>query len=130
VGAGVVSALAGAGVSIGGWMLFVPWDLSEVESAGNSTGSGGDRAWLAIAGLLLLVAATGIAAALAGQRDLGFGLTLGGAGAWVALFAWRVSSARTAGANMWIIPFVFFVLPAAVGVCAITYAIGRWRRGW
>lgn len=118
-------ALVGAGLTLGGWMLLVPWDLSEVDAVGNPTSTGGDDAWPAIIGVFFVVAVIGILAARFSQQGFAMAFTLVGAGTWTALFAWRVSTARTTGANMWMIPFLVLVVPAVVGVSAVTYAISR-----
>jgi hypothetical protein len=116
-GAGVVPLLVGAMAGTALWVGLVPWDLSEVDSAGRALSGGGDDQGGAIGLVAVVVTGAGVVLA-AGARTgraapwfVGGGLT-----AWAALFAWRAGTAETAGANLFLAPLVAVVLPVTIGV--------------
>jgi hypothetical protein len=51
-----------------------------------------------------------------------------GAGAtWAALFAWRTSTARVVGANLWLAGFVLVAIPAVAIALFAVVVVARWR---
>jgi hypothetical protein len=103
------------GVAIGfvAWLAIAPWDLSEVDKAGRAIAGGGDHLAPQIGAALAVVTAMYCVAALA-LDHLPVSWACGGSCAiWVVLFAWRASSARVDGANLWPVGLVMVVLPAA-----------------
>jgi hypothetical protein len=109
------------------WLVAVPWDLSEVDASGQTTGNGADKHWLGIGAVLVVVVAAGVTAALRGRRVEARALTTAGAATWAFLFAWRSVTARAAGANMWMVPFLFIVVPVAFGVSSYVSYLARTR---
>lgn len=110
----IAALVAGAATASIGWLAVVPWDLSEVDEVGRVVqGSGVDGQVLAVAVLGLVVLA-GVGLALL-RPDWGQAVvfTSGGSVAWAVLFAWRASTARTSGANMYLLALVVVVLPLA-----------------
>ena len=117
----IAALLVGSVLSIGAWLLLVPWDLSEVDARGRVEPSGGDGQFGGIAVVYAIVIVSGAALASWKATRAGAAPFVAGAGlTWVVLFAWRAGSARTSGANMFLLPLVLLVVPAAVvGVCVI-----------
>jgi hypothetical protein len=118
----LVALLVGAVAATALWVGLVPWDLSEVDSAGRPLSDGGDGHGGAIA--LVAVVVTGAGVVLAASRRAGRAAARfvgGGLAAWAVLFAWRAGTAETSGANLFLAPLVVVVLPAAI---AIPLAIG------
>jgi len=127
---GPVPLLVGASVGAALWAGLVPWDLSEVDSAGRPL-SGGDDNGGSIG--LVALAMTGLGVALAANRQTKRAapwVVAGGLTAWAVLFAWRASAAETIGANMYLAPLVAVVVPVAIGVPFLLHKVSsaRWRR--
>ena len=111
------AAPLGAAVSLGTWLLAVPWDLSEVDADGRVLEQGGDDYGGMIALVAALVVAIAIVLLLAPRtRRAAPWFAAGGLAAWAALFAWRAGSAETSGANLFLVPLVMVVIPLAVAV--------------
>ncbi len=108
------------------WVAVLPWDLSEVDNFGRATGGGVDDSVPAMVLVVAVVAVAGLTLALAGRRPaIATALTAGGCLAWAALFAWRAGTARTSGANMFLVPLVFLVSPTAVSLPLVVHRMGR-----
>ena len=104
-------------MSLGTWLLFVPWDLSEVDADGRQLERGGDD----YAGMIALVAGVVIAIAVGllmtpRTRQSAVWFAVGGLVTWAALFAWRAGVSETSGANMFMVPLLFAVIPLTVAV--------------
>lgn len=129
----LASFLGGVGLALLAWVVLLPWDLSEVDTRGRSLPRGGDDYVTRIAVVPVIVVIAGLAfivlprARAGGERLRGAGpwLTAGGAAAWVTLFAWRTAVARTSGANMFMIPLVFVVVPVALASVWIVNRVGK-----
>ncbi len=121
------SSLLGAGLAVGTWIALLPWDLSEINARGEVTGTGGDDLFGQVALVGLLVAAVGLGVSLSGRYEVATWMTVGGLASWALLFAWRASVARTAGANLWLLPFIVVVLPAAIAMPLIVWRVGKGR---
>jgi hypothetical protein len=114
--AGLVALLVGAVAATALWVGLVPWDLSEVDSAGRPVSDGADDHSGAIA--LVAVVVTGAGVVLAASRRSGWAAARflgGGLAAWAVLFAWRAGTAETSGANLFLVPLVAVVLPVTIG---------------
>lgn len=61
-------------------------------------------------------------------RRFALGVAPVGAFTWVVLFAWRVGTARTVGANLFLVPLVLMVVPAAVIAVVLVAALDQARR--
>lgn len=104
----------------------MPWDLSEVDAEGRPLPAGDDDQLVAIGLVLVLIAGIGaMLAAFARQRFFAIFFTAGATLTWAALFAWRAGTARTSGANLFLVPLVLFVIPAASITPMIVGAIAR-----
>lgn len=104
-------------MSLGTWVLFLPWDLSEVEADGRLLEKGGDDYTGMIALVAVVVAATAVGRLLAPRtRQSALWFAVGGLVTWAVLFAWRAGVAETSGANMSMIPLLFAVIPATFTV--------------
>ena len=111
------AVLVGAVGSLGAWLLLVPWDLSEVDADGRSLEQGGDD----YGGMIALVAGVVIAIAIGllmaqQARRLAVWFAVGGLVTWATLFAWRAGVSETSGANMFMVPLLFAVIPLTVAV--------------
>lgn len=115
-------------LAIGTWRIAVPWDLSEVDAQGNPTGNGADQNWIGIAAVMVIVIVVGVGAGVLHRRIQATALTVGGASTWALLFAWRSAAGRAAGANLWMVPFVFIVVPATVGVVGFVNYLAKTRQ--
>lgn len=119
--AAVIAGVAGVGVTAGGWTALLPWDLSELNANGQQVTGGGDD----YIPRILLVAAVymGFGALVARWRSpMAVPFVASAALSWAALFAWRASVSTVAGANLWLLMFMFVVLPVAVG----SVVVARW----
>jgi hypothetical protein len=109
----LLAVVVGVAIGFAAWLAIAPWDLSEVDRAGNSIAGGGDHLAPQIGAALALVTAMYCVAALVSDR-VPINWACGGSCAiWVALFAWRASVARVDGANLWPVGLVIVVMPAA-----------------
>jgi hypothetical protein len=121
--AGLAPVLLGALFATALWVGLLPWDLSEVDSAGRPLRDGGDDHGGAIA--LVAVLVTGAGVVLAATQRAGWAAARfvgGGLAAWAVLFAWRAGTAETSGANLFLAPLVVVILPVAV---AIPLVVGK-----
>ncbi len=110
-----VALLGGAAVPVAVWLVVVPWDLSEIDASGAMIEGGGDDNAGSIATVAVVVLAMGVVLALLQQtRTVAELFTFGGFIAWAALFGWRAGSSRVIGANFFMIPLLFAVVPAAI----------------
>jgi hypothetical protein len=126
--AALAGGTAAVGVTVVLWLALLPWDLSEIDAEGNTTGSSLDQRWLSFALILLVILAVGIWAAWLRHPVISVSWTIAGAITWAGLFAWRASSARVSGANFWFLAFFLFVGPAAFGVSSFVTYLARERR--
>lgn len=109
-----MAVVVGVAIGFGAWLAIAPWDLSELDKAGRViAGGGGDHHANEIGAALALVTAMYCAAALVLDRVPITWACGGSCATWVALFAWRASSARVDGANLWPVGLVMVVMPAA-----------------
>ena len=112
----------GALVAFGAWLVALPWDLSEA----GGTSSGGDehagRVAL-VAGLVVLVGAGLLGSTR--TRRLSAPFAGGGLATWAVLFAWRVGTAETSGANMFLVPLVFAVIPLTLVAPLLLHVVSR-----
>lgn len=120
------AVVAGALLSLGAWLLLVPWDLSELDADGHMLEQGGDD----YAPMIVLVAAAVIALAVGllvspRTRRSAAWFATGGLVAWAVLFAWRTAVSETSGANMFMIPLLFAVIPLTIAVPAALLAVGN-----
>lgn len=102
---------AGTAVCLVLWILIAPWDLSELDTAGNVIDNGGDGHATTIFTVLSVLIALGIGAVLASPR-LGRIAAIAGFVTWALIFGWRAAVARVIGANLWPLSFVYIVIPA------------------
>ena len=121
------AGLAGGLFVLGTWLLLVPWDLSEVDRDGRILADGGDENAWTIGLVLALTLVIAFALALFPQQGTRATLfAFGGCIAWALLFAWRVGTARTSGANLFLVPLVLFVIPTVAIAPAVVRAVGKW----
>lgn len=92
--ANLLGALGGGATAALLWLLLLPWDLSEVDAQGRMLERGGDDYGGAIAAVVSIVVA--------------FALIL------LLLRRGRAGTSETSGANMFMVPLVFMVIPVAV----------------
>lgn len=110
------------------WVLVVPWDLSDIDSTGRPR-DGLDSHWLSVAAVGVAAAAIGlVAAATRGIAQHGQSIACAAMATWAGLLAWRAFSARMDGASLFLVPFVFVVLPLCVFVPWIAGRVGRMRQ--
>ena len=102
----VVAIAVGATFCLALWLLLARWDLSE------DIPGGGDDLFPRIVAVLGMLVVAGVAAVVVSPR-LGQIAANASFVTWALLFAWRASVARVSGANLWLLPFLFLVLPAA-----------------
>lgn len=101
--------------SLGLWLLLVPWDLSEIDADGRMLDRGGDDYAGAIALVAGVIIAIGIGLVVSPRtRPSAAWFVLGGLVIWAVLFAWRSAVSEVAGANMFMLPLVFAVIPLTV----------------
>lgn len=113
----IPAAVVGAVVSLGTWVLFLPWDLSEVDVDGRLLEKGGDDYGGMIALVAVVVVAIAVGLLLAPwTRQSALGFAVGGLVTWAVLFTWRAGVSETSGANMFMIPLLFVVIPVTVAV--------------
>ena len=111
----IIALLGGASSAVIAWLLLVPWDLSEIDASGAVIEGGGDDNAAAIAAVAFVVVVLGLLLILGEHtRPRATAFTFAGLTAWTLLFAWRAGSARVSGANLFIIPLIFAVIPTAV----------------
>lgn len=124
----------GAVVALGAWLLLVPWDLSEIDADGRMLDRGGDDH----AGMIALVAGVVIAIGIGlvvspRTRPSATWFVLGGLVMWTVLFAWRSAVSEVSGANMFMLPLVFAVIPltiiAPMALRAMEHRLERSRPG-
>jgi hypothetical protein len=107
--ANLLGALGGGATAALLWLLLLPWDLSEVDAQGRMLERGGDDYGGAIAAVASIVVALALILLLLRRaRRAAAAFAAGGLGAWAALFAWRAGTSETAGANMFLVPLVFW----------------------
>ncbi len=122
----LVVAVSGGASALTAWLALLPWDLSEVDERGRTLPSGGDRNAPAIAMVLVMVIVGGVVLSLLiARRGVGSSFTAGGCVVWAVLFGWRAGTSRTSGANMFAIPLLFAVVPAAILVPAVMSVVDR-----
>lgn len=124
----VEAFVVGVAVALAAWLLLVPWDLSELDASGAMIEGGGDdnAGGIAVVALVLLV--IGLALTLVQETSpLATVFTVGGYATWAALFAWRAGSARVSGANLYMVPLVIIVIPAAILAPLIVRSVARRR---
>jgi uncharacterized membrane protein len=120
----LAAALIGAVVSLWAWMLLVPWDLSEVDADGLPRAQGGDDHGGVIALVAGLVVALAVGLLLAPRwRRAAVPVATGGLMTWTVLFTWRAGVSETSGANMFLVPVLFAVIPLTV---AVPLVLRRW----
>ena len=109
------AALFGAVASLGTWLLLVPWDLSEIDADGHQLDRGGDdyAGLIALVAGVVIVVAVGLVLAPRTRRSA-VSFAVGGMVTWAALYAWRAGASETSGANMFMIPLLFAVIPVTV----------------
>ena len=107
------AVVVGVVIGFGAWLAIAPWDLSEIDKAGRVIAGGGDHLAPQIGAALALVTAVYCVGALLFDRVPITWACGGSCAIWVALFAWRASSARVDGANLWPVGLVMVVMPAA-----------------
>jgi hypothetical protein len=89
--------------------------------------NGGDDYAEEIALVAVVVTVTGLALlTLSKTRKGARPFTAGGLWTWAALFGWRAAVSRVSGANLFILPLVFAVVPAALALPRIIGAAGNW----
>lgn len=122
--------VAGAVCAVVAWLLLVPWDLSTVDESGELIAGGNERGAGGMIVVFLVIVALGLIVAFRGARATAVTLTASGTTTWMILFAWRTAAARVIGANLFIVPLVVLVLPAAViaPVVVLAAATVRQRR--
>lgn len=108
------------------WLALVPWDLSEIDRQGHSTGRSVDKDWELIAAILGIIFIAGLLVVLLRPRGAA-PFAIGASTAWAALFAWRAAASRVSGANMWILSFAYLVVPAAAGVGSVVASLAKTR---
>jgi hypothetical protein len=123
----VLALLGGVVFALLLWLALVPWDLSEIDPAGRVIEGGGDdhAGWIGLVVASILGTAT-LWALVPRQGTRAAFFALGGCIAWAILIAWRVGTARTDGANLFLIPFVAVVVPIAGLGPACVAGVGRW----
>lgn len=121
-------ALGGMVFTVILWRLIVPWDLSEIDAEGRAIRGGGDDSWPLIAAVLAMILLSGALVGYIRSGPIAVNFTFAAAAVWVGLFAWRSSAARVAGANLWPVSFVMFILPGAALVVWVVAQIARWRQ--
>jgi hypothetical protein len=111
------AVLVGAAGSLGTWLLLVPWDLSEVDADGRSLEQGGDDygGMIAFVAGVVIVIAVGLLV-VPRTRRLAVWFAVGGLVTWATLFAWRAGVSETSGANMFMVPLLFAVIPLTIAV--------------
>jgi hypothetical protein len=108
---------------------MVPWDLSEVDRDGRVIAGGGDDNAGAIGLVLLFTVVVAFAMALFGRQGArATSFALGGCLMWAFLIGWRVGTARTSGANMFLVPFVVVVVPTIAIAPALVAAVAGWAQ--
>ena len=109
------AALVGAAVSIGTWLTLLPWDLSEIDAHGQIRDQGGDDYGVVIAVVAIVVMAIAVGLVSASRtRRWAVPFVVGGLATWAVLFAWRAGVSETSGANMFMIPLLFAVIPLTI----------------
>ncbi len=120
----VTAVVVGVAVCLFTWAVSVPWDLSEYDEAGNRIAGGGDDNAGAIAGVVLVLLLVGLVAVYRAPR-LGRIAAIASFATWAILFAWRASVSRVAGANLWPVSFVMFIIPAVIVASTIVTVVER-----
>lgn len=121
------AVLVGSAVSLAVWLLLVPWDLSEVDADGRMLEQGGDdhaAMIAAVAGVVIAIAIGLLAAPRARRSAVWF--AVGGLAVWAVLFAWRAGVAETSGANMFMVPLLFAVIPLTIAVPIVLGRLTFW----
>jgi predicted neutral ceramidase superfamily lipid hydrolase len=122
--------VAGAVCAVVAWLLLVPWDLSTVDESGELIAGGNERGAGGMVVVFVVIVALGLIIAFRGARATSVTLTAAGTATWMSLFAWRTATARVIGANLFIVPLIVLVLPAAIigPVVVLAVATVRQRR--
>lgn len=104
-------------MSLGTWLLLVPWDLSEVDPDGRMLEKGGDDygGMIAVVAGVVIAIAVGLLFAPRTRRSAPW-FAVGGLVTWAVLFTWRAGGSETSGANMFMIPLIFAVIPVTTTV--------------
>lgn len=118
------AGLVGVAVSLGTWVLLVPWDLSEVDADGRLLQKGADDygGMIALVAGVVIALSTGLLFAPR-TRQSALGFAVGGLVTWAVLFAWRAGVSETSGANMFMIPLIFAVIPVTVVVPSVLWRL-------
>jgi hypothetical protein len=124
-----LSLCTGALVSIVAWWLLVPSNLSEIDELGHKTGAGLEGSVLQIAVVALLVTCAGLAGVWVDRSTFAAAwFVTGGLGAWCCVLAWAGLTARTSGANLFVVPLTLVVLPVTALVpCGVALLERRQR---
>jgi hypothetical protein len=111
----LAASLAGAALALISWLLLLPWDLSEVDADGRVLDQGGDDfgGMIAVVAGIVVTASVGILLARRARWASAW-VAMGGMAVWATLFAWRAGTSETSGANMFMIPLLFVVIPLTV----------------
>jgi hypothetical protein len=122
-----ICPLAGAGLAALAWMALLPWDLSEVDKLGRPLPKGGEDYAAEIALVAVVVAVMGLTLLASSKTRRGAGMfAAGGLWTWAALFGWRAAVSRVTGANLFVVPLIVAVVPAALALPVIIGAAGNW----
>ena len=118
----VVAAVVGGLVALGAWLVALPWDLS--ETGGPSSGGDEHGGAVALVAGLVVVTALGLLGPTRTRR-LSAPFAGGGLATWAVLFAWRAGTAETSGANMFLVPLAFVVIPLTIAVPLLLRIVSR-----
>jgi hypothetical protein len=98
-----------------------------VDKLGRPLPRGGDDYAAEIVLVAVVVAVTGLALLASSKTRKGADtFAAGGLWTWAALFGWRAAVSRVSGANLFVVPLIFAVVPAALAVPVIIGAAGNW----
>lgn len=116
-----------AAVSVA-WVVFIPWDLSEIDTQGRRITGGGDDvfgSWRAAAFATVSFVAVVVAARAGLRRRSCIAVAAISASFW---FLYRTGNARVDGANMFLAGWLLSFLPASLVLALCAATIGRAMR--